>query len=120
MSGKLKAGGVVQQAPMDHYRKQSDGEGSSNQVRSFQYGQPNEQGSPYQAPLEIAPRQKIKYAKMHEYNEDEGFVMNIDIASGIPKQFPEIKLAYSEYKGNIAYGNPGEVGPLKTKTDPNN
>ena len=46
-------------------------------------------------------------------------MLNIDLATGTPKQFPEIKVVYSEFKGSIAYGQPGEAGPVKVKSDPN-
>ena len=39
-----------------------------------------------------------------EYDDNDGFVLGIDMATGLPKQFPEVKMVYSEFKGNIAYG----------------
>ena len=48
-------------------------------------------------------------------------MLNLDIAQGIPKQFSEVKIVYSEFKGGIAYGEKApEVGPCKVRSHPDN
>ena len=52
------------------------------------------------------------------YSPAEGLVLTLDQAYGIPKQFKEVRVVYSEFKGHIAYGEaavagPGKVGPDK-------